>query len=278
MANGLGGFTPDGREYVMTLRHDVETPAPWVNVLANPSFGSLVTASGASFTWSGNSRQNRLTPFANDPTADPTAEAIFVRDDETGEVWGATPGPLSRTPDAAWLVRHRAGVSTFERATHDLRQQLDVFVLAAEPVKASMLTITNTSDRARRLSLFSYSEWLLGPPRMGHQAHVVTSRDAPTGAIVARNTYNADFPGRLAFTWTSEPVRSLSGDRTEFLGTQRHARAAGGSDARGAVQSTGRPGSTPAACCTSASCWPRGSDGASRSCSAKADQSTRSMR
>jgi cyclic beta-1,2-glucan glucanotransferase len=218
MANGLGGFTLDGREYVITPRHDAETPAPWVNILANPQFGSLVTASGAAFTWSGNSRENRLTPFANDPITDSTAEAIFVREDDTGEVWGATPAPLPRPPDAAWLVRHRAGVTTFDRAARHVRHQLEVFVFATDPVKASVLTLTNTSDRSRHLSIFSYNEWLLGPPRMGHQLHVVTSRDAPTGALVACNPYNSEFPGRVAFVWSSEPVRSMSGDRSEFVG------------------------------------------------------------
>ena len=208
----------DGREYVIALQDGSETPAPWVNVLANPQFGSLVTASGASFTWSENSRQNRITPFANDPISDPTAEAIFFRDDETGEIWGATPGPLPRPSVAQWLVRHRAGVTAFEHRTGELHQQLDVFVFANEPVKASMLTLTNLADRPRRLSVFSYTEWLLGPPRTGHQLHVVTSRDAPTGALVARNPYNSEFEGRLAFSWTSEPVRSMSGDRTEFIG------------------------------------------------------------
>ncbi len=218
MANDLGGFTSNGREYAISLRGEVETPAPWVNILANPVFGSLVSASGAAFTWAVNSRQNRLTPFTNDPITDATSEAIFLRDDATGEVWGATPGPLARPPEAAWLVRHRAGVTTFERAARDILQTLELFVFQDEPAKASMLTLTNTSNRPRTLSVFSYTEWVLGPPRMGHQRHVVTSRDAATGALVARNPYNDGFPNRVAFTWTSEPVRSMTGDRTEFIG------------------------------------------------------------
>ena len=218
MANGLGGFTAQGREYAVILTHEAETPAPWVNVLANPGFGSVVTTSGASFTWAGNSRQNRLTPFANDPVADPTAEAIFLRDDESGEVWGATPAPLARQPEAAWLVRHRAGITTFERTTRDLRQQLELFVHPSDPVKASILTLTNPSNRSRTLSIFVYNEWSLGPPKMGHQRHVVTSRDEPTGALTASNPYNATFAGRVAFLWSSEPARSMTGDRTEFIG------------------------------------------------------------
>lgn len=218
MFNGLGGFTADGRQYVISLRDDRDTPAPWSNILANPAFGTLVTSSGASFTWSGNSREHRLTPFANDPVSDGTSEAIYIRDDDTGEIWGATPTPLPRRAGDAWLIRHGAGITSFERATRRVRQHLDVFVFAGEPVKASALTLTNPSAHPRRLSLFSYNEWLLGPPRPGLQRSVVTGRDAPTGAIVAQNPQVAEFAGRVAFAWCSEPVRSLSGDRTEFLG------------------------------------------------------------
>src|SRR6185503_11629541 len=114
MANGQGGFTPDGREYVIVLDGDRQTPLPWSNVIANPSFGTVVTAGGSAFTWAENSRENRLTPFLNDPVTDPTGEAFFIRDDETGETWTAAPGPRPRTrDDGRWVVRHGAGVTRF---------------------------------------------------------------------------------------------------------------------------------------------------------------------
>ena len=221
MANGIGGFADGGREYAVVLTGDVDTPAPWTNVLANREFGTIVTTSGAAFTWAINSRQNRLTAFANDPVSDSTAEAIFLRDEESGEVWGATPGPLARSPQSTWVVRHRAGVSSFEGAAPGLRQRLEILVYPSEPVKASRLTLTNTSRRSRTLSVYSYNEWVLGPPRMGHQRHVVTGRDAPTGALIAHNPYNTGFANRVAFAWANEPVRSMTGDRTEFIGRNR---------------------------------------------------------
>ena len=166
MDNGLGGFTPDGDEYVVVLEGDRETPLPWSNVMANAEFGTMVSASGSAFTWAGNSRENRLTPFANDPVADPTGEAIYLRDDESGAVWGATPGPLPRRADAGrWVVRQTAGVTTYQHAAEGLEQSLAVSVAAADPVKLMVLTLTNTSKAARRLSVFGYVEWCLGPPR-----------------------------------------------------------------------------------------------------------------
>ncbi len=129
MENGLGGFTRDGREYVVVLDGERETPLPWSNVLANPAFGTIVSSSGSAFTWASNSRENRLTPFANDPLSDPTSEAVYLRDDESGAVWGATPGPLPRRADAGrWVIRHGAGVTRYQHAVAGLEQELAVFV------------------------------------------------------------------------------------------------------------------------------------------------------
>ena len=222
MENGIGGFTPDGREYVIGLDGDRETPLPWSNVLANPEFGTMVSASGAGFSWAGNSRENRLTPFANDPITDPTGEAIYLRDEESGEIWGATPGPLPRQPESGqWLVRHSAGVTRFEHALVGLSQQLEVFVAPQDAVKVAMLTLTNTGASKRRISVFGYVEWCLGPPRAGESRFVVSEVDAPTGAIFARNAYNTEFADQVAFWHVTEAVRSYTCDRGEFIGRNR---------------------------------------------------------
>jgi cyclic beta-1,2-glucan synthetase len=220
--NGVGGFTPDSREYVIVLDGERETPLPWSNVLANPDFGTIVTASGSAFTWVGNSRENRLTPFANDPVGDPTGEAIFLRDEESGEVWGATPGPLPRRPDGGrWVVRHSAGVTRYQHAIEGLTQQLEVFVAPRESVKLAMLTLTNTANVARQLSVWGYVEWCLGPPRAHERRFVISERDEKTGAVLARNPYNSEFGEQVAFWHATEPVQSWTGDRGEFVGRNR---------------------------------------------------------
>ena len=223
-ANEIGGFTEDGREYVIVLRGAEQPPLPWSLVLANPGFGSLVTASGCSFTWAGNSRENRLTPFANDPVTEATSEAIYIRDDDTARAWGATPGPLPRAAtDPAYVVRFGAGVARYEHARYGLRQSVTCFVHAEEPVKFVSLTLTNLTDRVRRISCFAYAQWALGPPRAGEHLHVVTEFDPKTHTVLARNPFNGDFAAHVAFAHLSGGGGVATGDRAEFLGRGRNA-------------------------------------------------------
>ena len=155
-------------------------------------------SSDLAYTWAENSRENRLTPFANDPVTDPTAEALFLRDEEGGDAWSPTPGPMRRTRESArFVTRHAAGVSHFTHASHGILQDLAVFVDAKDPVKFSLLTLTNRTDRPRRLSVFAYNEWRLAPPQPGEHLHVMTELDAETGAVLATNSYNQEFAGQI---------------------------------------------------------------------------------
>jgi cyclic beta-1,2-glucan synthetase len=221
MENGLGGFTRDGREYVIALDGERDTPSPWSNVLANSAFGTIVSSSGAAFTWAGNSRENRLTPFANDPLCDPTGEAFFLRDESSGVVWGATPGPLPRRPDGRWVIRHSAGVTRYQHAVAGIEQELAVFVAPDDPVKLAVITVTNTSHVRKRLSVFGYVEWCLGPPRAGERRFVTTEMDDAARVMLAHNAYNADFRESVAFWGTTVPAQSYTGDRAEFIGRNR---------------------------------------------------------
>ena len=214
--NSLGGFTPDGREYVITLASGQVTPAPWVNVLANPSFGTVVSESGVGYTWSENAHEFRLTPWHNDPVCDASGEALYLRDEETGHLWSPTPLPVRA--QAPYVSRHGFGYSVFEHCSDGIRSELWIYVAIDAAVKFSVLKVRNESGRPRKLSATGYVDWVLGDVPAKTAMHVTTEIDPRSGALFARNPYSAEFADRLAFFDVDDAKRSLSGDRTEFLG------------------------------------------------------------
>jgi cellobiose phosphorylase len=245
--NGLGGFTRDGHEYVITLQPGQMTPAPWVNVLANPFFGTVISESGAAYTWVENSHEFRLTPWSDDPVQDTTGEALYIRDDQTGQFWSPTPLPArGATP---YVIRHGFGYTVFEHTEFGIASELWVYVAMDAPVKFSVLKLRNVSGRPRRLSVTGYMEWVLGDLRPKSLLHVQTEVDLKTGALLARNYYNTEFPDRIVFLDVNDATRTLTGDRKEFIGRNsnlsqpaalRRARLSGkvgaGLDPCGAVQ------------------------------------------
>jgi cyclic beta-1,2-glucan synthetase len=214
--NGLGGFDKDGREYVTILDAGRTTPAPWINVIANPGFGFQVAAEGAGYTWAGNSRQNQLTPWSNDPVSDPIGEAIYVRDEISGELWSATAQPIC--DGGSYIARHGHGYSRFEHHANGITLELAQYVALAEPIKISRLTLRNLSGRFRRLSVTAYAEWVLGTSRGSSAPFITTEIDPSTGAMLARNPWSIDFSGHVAFADLCGRHTAWTADRTEFLG------------------------------------------------------------
>ena len=214
--NGFGGFTPDGEEYVTVLRDGRRTPAPWVNVVANAGFGFHVSADGSACTWAGNSREHRLTPWSNDPVGDRSGEALYVRDDDSGLLFGPTALPV-RKASGDYLARHGRGYSRFEHTRADIALDLLQFVPGDEPVKVSRLRIRNLSGRTRHLTLTSYVEWVLGTSRSSTAPFVATEIDPVTGGMLARNLWGAT-DTRVAFTDLGGLQTAWTGNRMEFIG------------------------------------------------------------
>ncbi|HTX15648.1 MAG TPA: glucoamylase family protein [Candidatus Baltobacteraceae bacterium] len=215
--NGLGGFAPQGREYVITLAEGLRTPEPWINVIANPSFGFLVSQSGAGFTWSLNSHENQLTPWSNDHVTEAPGEAIYLRDEATGEIWSPTALPI-RDEAATYVARHGQGYSRFQHGSHGILADLVQFVPTDDPVKVSRLILQNDSGRARRISVTAYAEWVLGSSRYATAPHIISEVDPQSRALLARSAWKGEFGGRIAFADLGGKQTSHTCDRREFLG------------------------------------------------------------
>jgi cyclic beta-1,2-glucan synthetase len=215
--NGLGGFAAEAREYVVMLDEGQWTPAPWTNVIANAQFGFLASADGSGSTWSLNAQQNQLTPWCNDPVADTPAEAIYIRDEESGDLWSATPLPI-REPSSTYVIRHGFGYSRFEHASHGIGLDLLQFVPLVDSLKISRLKIVNQSAETRQLSVAHYLDWVLGNQRSKTAAFIVTEIEPKTRALLARNPWRTDFQSRIAFMDMSGRQQACTADRAEFIG------------------------------------------------------------
>lgn len=239
--NGLGGFSSDGREYVTTLRDRQETPAPWINVIANPCFGFQVSVEGAGYTWSINSKENQLTPWSNDPVSNRSGEAIYLRDEESGEVWSPTASPI-RLAAAIYRARHGQGYSRFEHASHGIDVDMRQFVPLDDTVKITQLLITNRSGRLREISVTAYAEWVLGNTRMPGAASITTSIDAESRVLFATNGWTSGFNTRTAFADLAGLQTHWTADREEFIG--RSGRLSDPAALRSAAMLSGRVGRT----------------------------------
>ncbi len=214
--NGYGGFSAAGKEYVIHLEPGQTTPAPWINVIANETFGFLVSESGGGYSWAINSGENRLTNWRNDPVTDLPAEALYIRDEETAVFWSPVPQP--RPADAPFTVHHGAGYSRFEHISHHLRQETTLFVPPDAPLKIVQLKLENQSQQPRRFTVTYYAEWVLGVTRSTMQLFVQPWYRPDHNALMVKNPYNMDFGERIAFLAADRTPHGYTTDRTSFLG------------------------------------------------------------
>ena len=215
--NGLGGFAEGGKEYVTILGPGQSTPAPWINVIANPAFGFQVATEGSGYTWSVNSRENQLTPWSNDPVTDRPGEAFYLRDDDTGDLWSPTALPI-RDEAATYRRPHGWGYSRFEHAAHGIAADLLQYVPLDDPIKISRLPLAQSVEPHPASRVTAYVEWVLGPSRSASLPFVTTEIDPDTGAMFARNPWSMAFGSRVAFADLRGRQTDWTGDRREFIG------------------------------------------------------------
>lgn len=214
--NGLGGFSADGKEYVIQIDDSTKTPAPWVNVIANKNFGTVISESGSAYTWSENAHEFRLTPWNNDPVTDSGGEAFYLRDEETGKFWSASLLPCPGS--GSYITRHGFGYSVFEHMEDGIHSEMTVHVDLDDSIKFTTLKIKNKSGRQRKFSVTGYIEWVLGTDRTKTSMYMHTEIDPNTGALFAKNPYSTEFSTRVAFFDVDYRKKSITCDRTEFIG------------------------------------------------------------
>ena len=244
--NGMGGFAVDGREYVTVLHADKPTPAPWINVIANPGFGFHAAADGGGYTWFGNARENQITAWSNDPVTNRPSEVFYIRDEADGGLMSPTLAPL-QSAEGTHLARHGFGYTVFERNVHNLRMELLQLVPLAESVKLNRLTLTNDGATARILTITFYAEWVLGSARSATAPYATTVMDEQTGAMLARNPWKTQGAEQVAFADMATGLNNWTADRREFLGTYGSLDAPLGLTSKGTLSRRSGAGLDP--CC-----------------------------
>ncbi|MSS08094.1 hypothetical protein FYJ38_05480 [Clostridium sp. WB02_MRS01] len=228
--NGFGAFACEGREYEILLEGNNRPPAPWINVVSNKNFGFQISESGAGFTWSINSRENKLTPWSNDPVSDRASEAIYILDEISGEVM--TPMSLGRSDRGTYRVRHGFGYSRFLHEEAQISQELTVFTPLDESLKLWSLTLTNRSDRVKYVSLTYYVEWVLGTQGEQTNPYILTSYNNEHECLFAKNIYTMNFQNTYSYLFSSETIIGYTGDRQEFLGQKGSVREPRGAEVK----------------------------------------------
>jgi cellobiose phosphorylase len=213
--NGLGGFSSSGHEYLIQLEKHQHAPAPWINVIANPEFGFIASEAGSGFTWYENSHEYKLTPWSNDAVTDPPGEILYLTDSDTEKSWTVTAMPIR--DEEIYTIRHGFGYSVFEHKSHELEQSLVQFVPVNETIKISLLSLKNTSEQERHLTLTYYVRPILGVSDQETAMFIQTKLDE-FGLLMVENPYNVHFPGRITFLDASIRERTVTSDRKEFFG------------------------------------------------------------
>ncbi len=214
--NGIGGFAPGSHHYLMPSIGAQRPPLPWSNVIANPNFGFLVTESGGGYTWSENSRENRLTAWSNDPVLDTPSEAVYVRRTDSGDYWSLTPAPAG--DGLTFSVEHGFGHSTFVTSNAGIESSLTLSSSTTDRVKWYSITLSNTESTEQKLDVLLYLELVLGVTREDSYRFVSSGFDRTAQALWAVNHYNNEFAGRIVTAGSSEPITSFTASRLEFLG------------------------------------------------------------
>jgi cellobiose phosphorylase len=241
--NETGGFTPDGSAYHILTSTEKPTPAPWCNILANPSFGTVISESGQSYSWMENAHEYRLTPWNNDAVSDLCGEAFYIRDEESGKYW--SPALLPAPGKSGYQCIHGFGYSEYHFAEDGIFSSMTVFVDVEDPVKFILFKIKNASGRSRRLSVTGYIEWVLGDLRSKTAMQITTEMNQETGVLLAGNAYNSDFGNYVSFFDVDDTAKTFTCDRTEFLGRNGTYR---NPEAMGKAKLSGRIGASLDAC------------------------------
>lgn len=230
--DAFGAFAPDGAAYRIT---NPRTPAPWTNVVCNGRYGFVVSQRGGGFSWLDNSQLNVLTRWEMDLVRDTHGKFLYCADLDDHAIWSLAPAPCGDEVYERYACEHAPGSTRFETVGHGIEASWVMAVAEGDPVEVWHVTLTNRTDRRRRLRLSSYMEWCLGAApdvkREFHTLFISTHYDAGRDAIFAtknmwdipdrteKDHWNRPWPYAAAHASFGDFERSFAtADKAAFLG------------------------------------------------------------
>lgn len=213
--NEYGGFSPDGKEYLIRVNKNDNTPMPWSHVMANENFGTLVTDSMSGYTWYRNSRLNRITAWSNNPVLDVPSEVIYLKDDETKKAWSLGLNPMPDNND--YYITYGFGYAKYFHESLGIKQETEVFVPKDDSAKIQIIRLKNETPRRRKLKLVYYIKPVIGEDETKTNGFIDFKFDRNSNTVLAKNMINSDFKN-IVFVSSSEKIKSYTGIKKEFLG------------------------------------------------------------
>ena len=214
--NEYGGFSEDGKEYLITVNKEKRLPTVWCNILANEKFGTVVTDSMGGYTWYKNSRLNRVTAWENNACYDIPSEAIFIKNLENNKTWslGLNPKP----DDNNYNIINGFGYTKYIHKSQGIEQELTVFVPKEDSAKVEILKLKNTTPNKKQFKIYYYIKPVLGEDEYKTNRYINLEFDKNNNLILLNNNYNSEIKNSKVYLSCSEKILSYTGDKEFFFG------------------------------------------------------------
>ena len=213
--NEYGGFSLDGKEYNIRINKDNKLPTVWSHVLANEKFGTVVTENMGGYTWYKNSRLNRLTAWANNPTNDIPSEIIYLEDMENKKVWSLGQNPIPDSND--YYITYGFGYANYMHKSNGLIQNASIFVPCKDSAKVHLIRLENIEPRKRKIKLVYYIKPVLGEDETISNTYLNLEYKEGSNLLCLENISNEDFKNVL-YVSSSEKINSYTGNKDFFIG------------------------------------------------------------
>ena len=198
----VGAFVNDG--YIFNEKNSITNRPPWCHILANKTFGTLVSDGSLGFTFARNSRENKLSNWENDVFLDNISEKLYIRID--GEIYDVFKS--SQAKFTSYSAEYQCSLANISIKT-------TVFIPLKLSSKIIMLNIKNESGKNKRIEICYYIDPVLGNSYEKTRRFLNVSES--NGSLLIKNAINSDFEKGFAVIDMTGENSFYTNDKSAFL-------------------------------------------------------------